>query len=225
MQLSFCCLTLILLSITSCRDVAHGDTAGRNPPVQLAFPNGISWKAVFDAGFRPKHLPGLERKKAECVDQGVMFTFRQQPGFELDKGRLMFELQSDDSIRIIEDVSRVPISMEDAEKRLKAFHALFASELRKKGSVPPLMDKARGGVMALSDYYAMAEDEGYTIHYGFTGSFQPKTPLLPVFMIALRHSMKAPPLPIRRKVVEPPAGYEWYSLDPKVSTPDPKPPK
>jgi hypothetical protein len=225
MHLSIWHLPLLLLTMISCRDVAQSDTAHRNPPVQLAFPSGLSWKAVFDAGFRPKHVPGLDTVMAECVAQEVLFTFRQQPGFELDKGRLMFELQSDDSIRIIEHVSRVPISMEEAERRLKAFHALFASELRQKGSVPPLMDKARGGVMALSEFYAMAEDDGYTIHYGFTGSFQPKTPLLPVFMIALRHNMDAVPLPIRRKVVEPPAGYEWYSLDPKVSTPDPKPPK
>ena len=133
----------------------------------------------------------------------------------------MFELQSDDSIRIINHIGRVPISMEEAEKRMQLFHNLFSKEIIQRGAVPPLMDKERGGVAALSDYYATAEFEGYTIHYGFTGSFQPSKPLLPEFLIALRHSMKAVPLPIRRKTVEPPQGYEWYSLDPKVSTPDP----
>lgn len=133
----------------------------------------------------------------------------------------MFELQSDDSIRVIEHVSRVPVSMEEGARRMEAFHRLFESKLRRRGSTPPLMDKEHGGVAALSDYYAAAEDEGYTIHYGFTGSFQRDKPLLPIFMIALRHNMKAVPLPIRRHTVEPPKGYEWYSLDPKVNTPDP----
>ncbi len=218
-------LSFLMVMMASCRDSAQSEIVRQPSLNELEFPKSLSWKTIFDEGFRPKHVPGLETDRAECIDQEVIFKFRQQPEFKLDKGRLMFELQSDDSIRIIEHMSRVPISMEEAERRLKAFHALFASELRQKGSVPPLMDKARGGVMALSDYYAMAEVEGYTIHYGFTGSFQPKTPLIPNFMIALRHNMKAVPLPIRRKIVLPPLGYEWYSLDPKVSTPDPEPPK
>ncbi len=132
----------------------------------------------------------------------------------------MFELQSDDSIRIIEHVSRVPISMEEGEKRMAIFHGLFSKELKQMGSVPPLMDKERGGVAALSDYYAVAENEGYTIHYGFTASFQAGKPLLPIFMIALRHNMDAIPQPIRRKTVKPPEGYEWYSLDPNAGRPD-----
>lgn len=189
-------------------------------PFELSFPPAITWKQVFDSGFRPKHISGLERKKVECTDQELVFRFRDKLGFQLDSGRLMFELQSDDSIRIIEHVSRVPISMEEGEKRMAIFHGLFSKELKQMGSVPPLMDKERGGVAALSDYYAVAEDEGYTIHYGFTGSFQAGKPLLPIFMIALRHNMDAIPLPIRRKTVKPPEGYEWYSLDPYAGRPD-----
>lgn len=193
----------------------------RAAPLELTFPPGITWKQVFDSGFRPKHIPGLETVQAECTGQELVFRFRDKPGFRLDSGRLMFELQSDNSIRIIEHISRVPISMEEGEKRMENFHCTFSKELKRKGSVPPLMDKERGGVAVLSDYYAAAEDEGYTIHYGFTGSFQPGKPLLPIFMVALRHNMEAVPLPIRRATVNPPEGYEWYSLDPKVSTPDP----
>ena len=190
-------------------------------PLELQFPPAVTWKEVFERGFRPKHVSGLESERVECLEQELIFRYREKPGFLLDQGRLMFELQSDDSIRIINHIGRVPISMEEAGKRMQLFHNLFSQELIQRGSVPPLMDKERGGVAALSDYYATAEFEGYTIHYGFTASFQPRKPLLPEFLIALRHNMKAVPLPIRRKTVEPPQGYEWYSLDPKVSTPDP----
>ncbi len=208
-----CLLILIFFNLTSFRLMSA--------PLELQFPPALTWKEVFDRGFRPKHVPGLEQDKVECLGQELVFRYRKKPGFPLDQGRLMFELQSDNSIRIINHIGRVPISMEEAEKRMQLFHNLFSKEIIQRGSVPPLMDKERGGVAALSDYYATAEFQGYTIHYGFTGSFQPSKPLLPEFLIALRHNMKAVPLPIRRKTVEPPQGYEWYSLDPKVSTPDP----
>jgi hypothetical protein len=181
---------------------------------ELVFPSGVSWKEIFDSGLRPKHIAGLERKKAECRDQQLDFRFKKSPLFHLDEGRLMFELRSDDSIRIIEHISRVPITMDEGTKRMKEFHDLFTTELKRSGSVPPLMDPERGGVAATSDYYAAAEDQGYTIHYGFTGSAHPVTPLVPVFMIALRHRMNSPDLPIRRKIVEPPAGYESHDMTP-----------
>lgn len=190
-------------------------------PVEFVFPRDLSWKTVFDNGLRPKHVPGLERKKVECVDQEINFRYKDESSFSLDRGRLMMELQSDDSIRVIEHVSRVPVTREEGTKRMGRFHELFGSKLLRKGTVPPLMDKEHGSVRALSDYYAAAEDEGYTIHFGFTSSFQKEKPLIPVFMIALRHDMKAVPPPIRRTAVEPPEGYEWYSLDPGVSTPSP----
>ena len=181
---------------------------------ELVFPSGISWKAIFDSGLRPRHIAGLERKKAECRDQQLDFRFKEKPLFHLDEGRLMFELRSDDSIRIIEHISRVPITMEEGRKRMKQFNDLFSTELKRAGSVPPLVDPERGGVAATSDYYAAAEDQGYTIHYGFTGSAHPVTPLVPVFMIALRHRMDTPDLPIRRKIVEPPEGYENHDMTP-----------
>lgn len=181
---------------------------------ELVFPSGVSWKEIFDSGLRPKHIAGLESDRAECRDQQLDFRFKESPLFHLDEGRLMFELRSDDSIRIIEHISSVPITMEEGRKRMKEFHDLFTTELKRAGSVPPLMDPERGGVAATSDFYAAAEDQGYTIHYGFTGSAHPVTPLVPVFMIALRHRMDVPDLPIRRKTVEPPEGYENHDMTP-----------
>jgi hypothetical protein len=200
--------------------LAFSTVGGSSAPVELSFPQSLSWKAVFDGGFRPKYIPGLERKKVECVEQEVVFRYHNKPEFHLDRGRLMFELQSDDSIRVIEHVGRVPVSMEEGAKRMDRFHALFDRELLRRGAVPPQMEEEFGSVKALSDYYAAAENEGYTIHFGFTSSFQREKPLIPIFMIALRHRMDIVPLPVRRSAIEPPKGYEWYSLDPKVNTPD-----
>jgi hypothetical protein len=44
----------------------------------LRFPDGISWKAVFDAGFRPKHVSGLEKKLTECRNQPLCFEFQKR---------------------------------------------------------------------------------------------------------------------------------------------------
>ena len=51
-----------------------GLAAEAAPPV-LRFPDGISWKAVFDAGFRPKHILGLKRKMTDCRDQPLRFEW------------------------------------------------------------------------------------------------------------------------------------------------------
>ncbi len=190
-------------------------------PLILSFPEDISWKSIFSAGFRPKHIPGLAHKKAECKVQEFTFKRPGKPDFKLESGRLLFEIQSDDSIRIIEHVSRVPISMAKGAKRLKTFQNLFSGELKRGGSVPPLKDEAHGSVAALSDYHAVAESEGYVVFYGFNSSFERAKPLIPVFMIALHRDMNTRWPPTRRTPINPPEGYEWYSLDPKVSTPDP----
>lgn len=190
-------------------------------PLDFHFPDDLSWKAVFDRGFRPKHISGLERKKSQCIDQELNLHYGGYPAFALDRGRLMFELQSDDSLRIVEHVSRVPITMEEGEQRLNLFNEMFADCLIRRGTMPPLVDPKRGSIMTVGDFSAVAQKDGYTVHYYFTGAMNVKSPLLPILMISLKHRMDIPRLPIRRKIVEPPAGYEWYSMDPKVHTPDP----
>jgi len=190
-------------------------------PLDFHFPDDTSWQAVFDRGFRPKHISGLEHTNTECIDQEVNLYYGEHPVFRLDRGRLLFELQSDESLRIIEHVSRVPITMQEAARRLELFHRIFADCLIRTGSLPVLVDPERGGVMDVGDFSALANKDGYTVHYRFTGAMNPRTPLIPVLMISQKYSMKDPQLPIRRNTVEPPPGYEWYSLDPRIDTPGP----
>jgi hypothetical protein len=95
------------------------------PPV-LRFPDGISWKAVFDAGFRPKHIPGLERKMTGCRNQPLRFELEgSSEAFIIDPGRLSIELRPDDSVRLFMHTSHVPISMEEGEMRLMTFRRIF----------------------------------------------------------------------------------------------------
>jgi hypothetical protein len=190
-------------------------------PLDFHFPDDISWQAVFDRGFRPKHISGLQHRNTECIDQEVNLFYGEHPVFRLDSGRLMFELQSDDRLRIIEHVSRVSITMDEGRRRLDAFHQIFDGYIVRAGIMPPIVDPVSGRIMAVSDQFAVAEVDGFNVYYGFNSAMSTPPRLLPVFTVVLKGSMKDPQLPIRRKIVEPPPGYEWYSMDPRVDTPAP----
>jgi hypothetical protein len=207
--LSFICIFGLGLSV-------HAQT-----PV-LKFPEGITWKAVFDSGLRPKHVSGLEEVISECVDQElIVFIGDEAKPFKLDSGRLSIELRHDDQVRLFEHISRVPITMEEGKRRQDHFRSLFQAHLTRTGSMPVVMDEKSGAVMATSDNSVTARIKNLRISFGFTPSFQKAKPLIPTLMISTHPAPGESSPPIRRKIVEPPAGYEWYSLDPKVHTPDP----
>jgi hypothetical protein len=190
------------------------------PPV-LRFPDGISWKAAFDAGLRPKHVPGLERKMTECKSQPLRFELEgSSEPFILDPGRLSIELRPDDSVRLFMHTSHIPISMEEGERRLMSFRRIFDKHLIRKGWMPPVMDE-RGSVMTSSEQFAVGKIGVYVFTFGFTGTSRRDLPLIACFQLGWVGTGKETTSNIRRKIVEPPAGYEWYSMDPKVHTPDP----
>jgi hypothetical protein len=198
-----------------------GLAAEAAPPV-LRFPDGISWKAVFDAGFRPKHIPGLERKMTECKTQPLRFELEgSTEPFILDPGRLSIELMFDDGVRHFMHTSHVPVTMEEGERRLEKFREMFKGHLVRRGSMPPVMDERTGSVMTTGEQFAVAKIDNHVFYFGFNASAQKERPLLPRFQLGWHPSPGEDSPPIRRKIVTPPAGYEWYSLDPKVHTPDP----
>jgi hypothetical protein len=188
----------------------------------LRFPDGISWKAVFDAGFRPKHIPGLEKDTTECKKQPLRFELEgSSEPFILDPGRLSIELMFDDGVRHFTHTSHVPVTMEEGERRLEKFREMFKGQLVRRGSMPPVMDERTGSVMTTVEQFAVAKIRNHVFYFGFNASVQKEKPLLPRFQLGWHPSPGEDSPPIRRKTVEPPPGYEWYSMDPKVHTPDP----
>lgn len=188
----------------------------------LRFPDGLSWKDVFDSGFRPKHLAGLSHKTCICMDQRFILEMSSTgKAFPLDAGRLTFKLQSDDSIGLFWHAGWTPITLKEGEQRLEAFRDWAGGGLKEKGRVPPVIDPRSGLVNAENEFYAAAEFGQYSVTYGFGVSFRKEAPLLPHLYISWRPAKGQRSLPVRTKVVEPPAGYEWYSLDPAIDTPEP----
>ena len=189
----------------------------------LRFPDGLSWKDVFDSGFRPKHLEGLSRTSCICADQRFTLEMTKTgKTFFVDTGRLFFELQSNDNVAVFWHSGWVPITLEEGERRLQAFREWAGEEnLRNKGRVPPVIDPRTNLVNAENEDHAKAKIGRYWVTYGFAASFRKEAPLMPHLHIGWTREEGESSPPVRRKEVEPPTGYEWYSLDPKIDTPSP----
>ena len=217
-EVFFSLVTRLTVSISF---LLAGGLLGKEPIPTLHFPEGISWKGVFDAGFRPKHLVGLERDR--CVVNGLQFYFKlgEKDPFLLDAGRISFELMADERVRIFWHQEDNPITMQEGRRRLDDFYGLIKDgEKVYEGRLPPVVDRATMQIDPDYRWDTSANFGEYTLIYGFDASFNREKPLIPHFYITYSPP-GMPDFPIRRHTVEPPEGYEWYSLDPNVDTPDP----
>jgi hypothetical protein len=189
----------------------------------LRFDDKVTWEQVFDSGFRPKHLEGLESHRCVCLNQSFWLQFRdREPKLKIENGRLAFSFYYDDFVSMIWHQGAEAITMEEGRRRAGEFRKLFDGFVVKEISMPRVID-ASGLVDAGNDENNIKARVGeYLIWYGFDNSMRSDRPLIPHFYIGWGfpgqpdHRSKDP-----RDVVRPPAGYEWYSLDPKVDTPDP----
>ncbi len=189
----------------------------------LRFDSDISWKRIFEFGFRPKHIEGLERSQCVCYNQNFRVQFRDRvPSFEIGNGRLSLSFAYDDFLTMVWHQGAEAISLSEGERRATEFRKVFDGFITQEISMPRLIDPS-GLVDAGNDENNVKARVGeYLIWYGFDNSMRKDKPLIPHFYIA----WSFPGQPERRPkgskdVVRPPAGYEWYSLDPKVDTPDP----
>lgn len=187
----------------------------------LSFPEGFTWKGIFDSGFRPKFIPGrLKLRSCQIIETPVMFEYGELPPFPLDKGLVTFDLLPEDRLRMFWHQSRVPISIEEGERRLELFRTMFKGKMFKDGRMPPVVDRATGTLDFDTSNDAISRVGDFAISLGFNSSFQAETPLIPNFYVSYRGADKRD-MPVRREELTPPEGYEWYSLDPKIDAPDP----
>jgi hypothetical protein len=187
---------------------------------------GITWKQVFEAGFRPKHLEGLEVYHCVSHNQSFLLQFKdREPKFRIEGGRLEFTVEDDQFVRMIWHQGTEPITLEEGRRRADAFRQFFDGHIIQEITMPRLIDPS-GLVDANNDENNIKARVGkYLIWYGFDNSMGKVTPIIPHFYIAYNFPGRPDEPPRNTRVsIRPPAGYEWYSLDPKISTPDPSPP-
>jgi hypothetical protein len=189
----------------------------------LRFNDVVNWKEIFDSGFRPKHLEGLERNTCVCHDQSFWVQFKdRETRFKLEKGSIEFAFSYGDFLQMIWHQGVEAITLEEGKMRAAEFRKVFDGYIVQEMTMPPLIDPS-GLVDANNDENNIKARVGqYRISYGFDNSFGTKKPIIPHFYI----TWSFPGKPDTKSkdvgdVVRPPKGYEWYSLDPKVNTPDP----
>jgi hypothetical protein len=205
-------LFLLLPSILDAEDI----------PV-LRFDDAVSWKQIFDFGFRPKHNDGLEDHMCICPNQSfwVQFKNRDQK-FKIENGRVAFTFSDGDFLEMVWHQGTEAITLEEGKLRVGEFRKVFDGYIVKEITIPPLIDPSGLVDAGNAENNIEARIGEYVIWYGFDNSFGTKKPIIPHFYI----TWSFPGMPDTkpkdvRDVVRPPKGYEWYSLDPKVNTPDP----
>ena len=189
----------------------------------LRFDDRITWKQIFDSGFRPKHLEGLERNTCVSQNQSFWLQFQdREPKFKLNSGSVDFNFSYDDFLQMIWHQGAEAITLEEGKHRADEFRKVFDGYIIQEITMPPLIDPS-GLVDAGNDENNVKVRVGeYLIWYGFDNSMGKVKPIIPHFYIAWNFpGMPDVRLKDARDVVRPPKGYEWYSLDPKVNTPDP----
>lgn len=189
----------------------------------LRFDDDLTWKQVFDSGFRPKYFDDNQRSACICMDQVFWFQFRnREPKIKLEKGRVKFSFPIEHEIHMLWHQGLDDITMEEGERRVAVFRNMFDGYIVQEMTMPKLIDPS-GLVEAGNDENNIKARVGkYLFMYGFDNSFGTSKPIVPHFYISLSYPNKPDYMikPLDYKI-KPPAGYEWYSLVPGVDTPDP----
>lgn len=189
----------------------------------LRFDDRVTWKQIFDFGLRPKHLEGLEDHKCICQNQSLWLQFKDRDlKFRLDRGRVQFGFFYDDFLQMVWHQGAEPITLEEGKRQADEFRKVFDGYIIQEITMPRLIDPS-GLVDAGNDENNVKVRVGeYLIWYGFDNSLGKVKPIIPHFYITWNFPGR-PDVRLKDSgdVVRPPKGYEWYSLDPKVSTPDP----
>jgi hypothetical protein len=189
----------------------------------LHFEDRITWKQIFDFGFRPKHLEGLERNTCVCQNQSFWLKFKNRESkFKVEVGRVRFSFFYDDFLSMLWHQGTEAITLEEGSRRAAEFRKVFDGYVVQEITMPRLIDPS-GLVDAGNDENNVKVRVGeYRITYGFDNSMRKDKPLIHHFYITWSFpGMPDSRLKDSRDVVRPPKGYEWYSLDPKVITPEP----
>jgi hypothetical protein len=187
---------------------------------ELSFPDNFTWKGIFDQGFRPKQLSGLEHSKAVIYDQGLILKYKDEQGFVIGRGRLTISLLPDDRIRFLSLTQKEAISLEDAQKKLDLFHEIFGDSLKSKGTVPKVIEERSQTLDMLSAKNAWAISNGHNVKFGFERSYGKRGWVMPSLLIGRRGLGDEPMIQrIRRHDITPPEGYEDYDISPKGTSP------
>ena len=194
----------------------------------ITLDHGFTWKAMFDAGFRPFYTgDGIDK----CRQLNVHLQIRKQEGGEildLGMGDVEFSLRDDHLLVLVAFYGREYRTVAEVEEKSEVFARIFGDAVTQKSEIawfetthsvdyggrkidPPQI------IRQVDDKDASnhAQIGDLSIFYSFKSINIKATPLAERFSLSLKspQAYNSPPLETK---IQPPAGYEHVSLEPKT---------
>lgn len=213
---------LLLIGLQVVVRSASADTA------VITLDNGFTWKAVFDAGFRPSHIGD---GTYGCRQMNVHVKIRKQEGGEildLGIGDVEFSLRDGHLLDLISFYGREYRAVEEVEKKSDVFSRILGSTVRQRAKISwfevEQTEDYSGRKIDPPEVTRQVDDKDaengakigdLSIVYSFRSANSREKPMVERLSIALRspEAMKGRPLKTK---IEPPAGYEYVSLEPAL---------
>jgi hypothetical protein len=192
----------------------------------ITLDRGFTWKAMFDAGFRPFYTgDGINK----CRQLNVRVQVRKQEGGEildLGIGDIEFTLRDDHLLVLVSFYGREYRAVADAEEKSEVFASVFGDTVNQKSKIAWFETKHSedyGGqkidppqiIRQVDDKDASnhAQIGDLSIFYSFKSVNIKATPMAERFSVSLK-SHQAYNTPSLETKIQPPAGYEYVSLEP-----------
>ena len=203
----------ILLSITLV--IVSTVLASATPTLQVKESGLITWRNIFDAGFKPKHLRSLE-DSAVCYDQKFKLSnAATNTFFESFLGRTKFTFFRGNQLRSIWHSGSESVSREKVLQMVASFEAVFAGNIVKPFNEPDEVFDETKERLSTPEFSIVAEINGnrYALWFRYIAGFYES--FTPHFDYEIEGAMKITRhnrVNSRDHPVHPPEGYEDYDI-------------
>lgn len=202
--------------------------------VVLDLNGGITWKGIFDAGLRPKHLSGGEYM---CTQYGVALAIKNSKTgllMDLGVGDVDFKLKANHQLIQLLFYGSKKRGLEEARVKSEDFSRLVGQEMTQRAKLatfqtkheidyvgqkidPPVIEEH----VDLKTTTNVAKVGEFSIVYDFSDSYNDHLPLLEHLYVTLE-SKEAKQAKRLSGKIRPPDGYEHISLEPNQDDLAPK---
>lgn len=183
--------------------------------IVLNMEDGVSWKSVFDAGFRPTHI---RDGRLSCRQIDVQLGVRLQKNGEtlhLGRGDIEFTLVADHEVALISFYGREKRTSQYGEEQLEKFAQIFEKNLTQKGN----LEYFSNGEIEIKNAHSHAKIGAFRLAYRLRHSFNKIEPVLEDIIISPAPSKERKRTKWLEAPIQPPAGYEHLDLTVAIQQP------
>lgn len=214
---NYFCIAFFISMVTICH---------AQKQVVLDLANGVTWRDVFDTGFRPTHL---SRGQYMCTEHDVAVTIQNsKTGLEIDLGvgNVDFKLKENHQLIQILFYGSEKRSLDEARAKSEIFAKMLGEGMTQRATLETFQNKHEVDYSgrkidppAIEEHVDLetstnaAKINDFAIIYSFNDSYQDHKPLLEHLSVTLQ-SKEAKRAKRLTEKIRPPEGYEHISLEP-----------